>query len=99
MEIKRGKYKGKKITFASSNRIDELRKVADEFMFEVFEYCAGEYLISDESTLEDFIALESGNVEPIWKCIENCYGIRDKDVSSNKLVDIISEIDNRKNLH
>ncbi len=38
MKIKRGPHKGKEITFASSSRVEELREVADEFMFEIFEY-------------------------------------------------------------
>ena len=98
MEIKRGRYRGKKITFASSSRVDVLREVADEFMFEVFEFSAGEYLITDESSFTDFTEMGSADVSPIWQRIEDHYGIRANDVSSDRLVDIFSEICGRRNL-
>ena len=97
MEIRRGRFKGKKITFASSSRIDELREVADEFMFEIFEFGAGEYLITDESSLLDFTEMGSSDVSPIWRRIEDHYGIRAKDVSSDRLIYIFSKIDGRRN--
>jgi len=99
VEIKRGRYRGKKITFASSSRVDELREIADEFMFEVFDFSAGEYLISDESSLLDFTEMGSADVSSIWQRIEDHYGIRAKDLSSDKLVDIFSEISGRRNPH
>lgn len=98
MEIKRGPFRGKKITFAASSRVEELRDLADEFMFEIFEFSAGEYLISDESSLLDFTDMESADVSQIWQRIEKHYGIRAEDVSSNNLVDIFSEIYGRRNL-
>lgn len=98
MEIKRGPFRGKKITFAASSRVEELRDLADEFMFEIFEFSAGEYLIFDESSLLDFTDMESADVSQIWQRIEKHYGIRAEDVSSNNLVDIFSEIYGRRNL-
>ena len=92
MEIKRGRYKGKKISFASSSRVDILREIANEFMLEIFEFSVGDYLITDESCLSDFTEMGSADVSPIWQRIEDHYGIRANDVSSDRLVDIFSEI-------
>lgn len=52
--LTRGPFKGKKITFASTERIEEFKEIASEFMREIFDLLPGEYLISDESDLHDF---------------------------------------------
>ena len=80
MEIKRGRFKGKKVVFATSSRIDAIREFADEFMFEVFDFDAGEYLISDESILLDFTEIGSGDVSQIWQSISSRYGVYADDV-------------------
>ena len=53
-EFKRGAFKDKKVTYASTDRMEEHRRVADDFMMEVFDFLSGEYLITDESSLRDF---------------------------------------------
>ena len=47
--IRAGLFKGKKITFASTDQVEAFKPIADEFMFRVFELEPGEYVISDES--------------------------------------------------
>lgn len=49
--IRHGPLKGKRITFASTERIETLKGIAEEFMSRVFELEPGDYLISDESDL------------------------------------------------
>jgi hypothetical protein len=59
----------KKIEFASSDRIEEFRRVADDFMLEIFDFVPGEYLITDESSLRDFTEFGSSETAPIWSRI------------------------------
>jgi len=98
MKLKYGPHAGKEIEFASTSRIEEIQEIADEFMFEIFDYDAGEYLISDESILSDFTEFGTTSMSPIWKRIEDHYGISEKDVTSEKLVDIFLEIQGRRHL-
>jgi hypothetical protein len=95
---KRGPFKGKTIKFASADRIEEFRGVADEFMLEIFNFLPGEYLITDESSLPDFTELGSSDTSPIWSRITERYAIERTDVPSERLVDIFAEIQARKNL-
>jgi hypothetical protein len=64
-KFKRGALKGKKIEFASSERIEEFRGVADDFMLEIFDFLPGEYLITDESSLPDFTEMGSAHVSDL----------------------------------
>ena len=90
--------KDKKIEFASSNRIEEFRHVADDFMLEIFDFVPGEYLITDESSLRDFTEVGSSDTAPVWSRITKVYEIERADVPSERLVDLFAEIEARRHL-
>ena len=93
-----GRFKGKKITFASTERIEEFAQLAQDFMERVFDLEPGEYLISDESDVLDFTEMGSSDTSEIWKRIEKIYGIARADVGPGRLVDILTHITRAKNL-
>lgn len=97
--IRRGRFKGKKVTFASRERIDEFTQLAEEFMERIFDFEPGEYLITDESDVRDFTGMGSSDTSEIWKRIDDVYGIVSADVRSGRLVDIFREIAQRRNRH
>src|SRR3990172_2056622 len=80
--ITRGRFKGKKITFASTERIEEFTQLADDFMEKVFDLEPGEYLITDESDVLDFTEMASSDTSEIWHRIEAIYGVALADVGS-----------------
>ena len=88
--IKSGSLKGKTIAYAPTDRIEEFRRVADDFMLEIFDLLPGEYLITDESSLRDFTDSGSSETSQIWDCITRLYAIRRADVPSEILVDIFA---------
>ncbi len=96
--IFRGRLKGQKITYAATDRIDEFRLIASEFMDEIFELMPGEYLISDESDVRDFTDFGSSDTSGIWERIMDVYGFKQSDVDSSSLVNIFAEIARRRNL-
>ena len=96
--IKRGAFRGKKITYASTDRVEEFRKLAGEFMMEVFDFLPGDYLITDESSLRDFTDFASSDTSPLWRRITEIYGVGKADVSSERLVDIFTEIQARRSV-
>ena len=96
--LKRGPFKGKKITYASTERIEEFRDIASEFVCEIFDLLPGEYLISDESDLDDFTEIGSSDTSQIWKRITETYGLVLSDVESERLVSIFIQIARRRNL-
>jgi hypothetical protein len=94
-EIKRGAYKGKKVTYASTDRMEDFRGLADDFMMEVFDFLPGDYLITDESSLRDFTEFASSDTSPIWVRIAEIYAIGKADVPSERLVDTFAEVRRR----
>jgi hypothetical protein len=90
--------KDKKIDFPSSDRIEQFRRIADDFMLEIFDFVPGEYLITDESSLRDFTEFGSSDTAPIWSRITKVYAIERTDVPSEKLVDLFAQIEARRNL-
>jgi len=96
--ITRGRFVDKKITFASTERIEDFRQLASDFMGQVFDFLPSEYLISDESDLLDFTDMGSSDTSEIWKRITEIYGVSLADVESERLVNIFTEITRRRNL-
>ena len=94
----RGRFKGKKITYASTERIEEFARLASDFMGQVFDYLPGEYLISDESDVRDFSEMGSSDTSEIWNRITEIYGVSLADVGSGRLVNIFAEITRRRNV-
>jgi len=90
--------KDKKIEFASSDRIEQFRRIADDFMLEIFDFVPGEYLITDESSLHDFTEFGASDTAPIWSRITKVYAIERTDVPSERLVDLFAQIEARRHL-
>lgn len=97
-EIKRGAFKGKKVTYASTDRLEDFRKLADEFMMEIFDFLPGDYVITDESCLRDFAEFASSDTASIWHRITEIYAIGKADAPSEKLIDVFEAIRTRRNV-
>jgi hypothetical protein len=97
-KFKRGAFKGKSVTYAPTDRVEEYRRVADDFMMEVFDFLPGDYLITDESSLRDFTDFASSDTSPVWCRITEIYRIEKADVPSERLVDIFAAIRTRRNI-
>ncbi len=96
--ISRGRFKGKKITFSSTERIEEFAQIASEFMEEIFDLLPGDYVISDESDVRDFTEMRTSDTSEIWKRINEVYGLEQSDIGSSRFVNIFAEIDRRRNI-
>jgi hypothetical protein len=95
--VSRGRFKGKKITFASTARVEEFAQIASEFMGEIFDLSPGQYAISDESDIRDFTEMGSSDTSEIWTRIREVYGVGNSEAASGRLVDIFVEIARRRN--
>ena len=94
--IQKGPFKGKRITFASTERIAGFAQISGEFMEEICDLMPGEYLISDESDLRDFTHMGSSDTSALWARITSYYGIEEIEVGSGRFVDIFSVIARRR---
>jgi hypothetical protein len=96
--ISRGRFKGKNITFASTDLIDEFNQIACEFMGNIFDFLPGEYLITDESDISDFTEFGSSDTSEIWKKIMDVYGFDESEIGSGRFAKIFAEIARRRNI-
>ena len=94
--IKNGPLKGKKIEFASTSGIELFQAIAEEFMLRIFKFEAGEYLITDESSLSDFTGVDDMESADILERITEVYGIDVSDLRSGRLLEIFVRIHERE---
>jgi hypothetical protein len=93
------RFKGKTITYASTERIEAFIQLSNEFMEKIFDLEPGEYVISDESDLLDFTDFGSSDTTETWKRITEVYGVSLADVGSERFVNIFTVIAQRRNVH
>lgn len=94
--IPAGYFKGKKITIADTDRVEEHREISGEFMAEIFDLSPGEYLISDESSLRDFVSFDQDRAHELWAQVAARYAVNEAAVGTDRLVDIFDAIARRR---
>ncbi len=93
--IPAGARAGKKIAFAPTEEVEAREDLASQFMSTIFGLDSGDYAISDESELFDFIPLDEGTDDDVWERIQLVYGLTRLDVGSGCLIRIFKAIENR----
>jgi len=94
-----GTFAGKKITIASTDEVEANVDVASEFMSSIFELEPGDYAMSDESDILDFMPFDELSTDEVWSRIKKRYGVALADVGSGRLVDIFKAITARRGTH
>ena len=87
------------MVLAPTDTIEQFAEIISAFMFDVFDLMPGEYLLTDEALLSDFVEFGQSDTSKIWNRIQVEYGFIREDVDSEALVDIFQEIRSRANLH
>ncbi len=90
--IPSGPLKGKRIELAPTDELDMFRSFADEFMQEIFCMEPGSYLITDESSLRDFLGVDDLELVDIHRKIREVYGVDVSNIVSVNLVEIFARI-------
>jgi len=94
--IPSGPFKGKKIEFAPTTRVDTLLDISEDFMKKIFNFEPEQYLISDESSLFDFKGLDETELTDIQKKIQDVYDLDVSDIASGNLLEIFMRIHRSK---
>lgn len=93
--IRSGPFKGKKVELASTEGIQSFRDLAEQFMSVIFDLEPGVYLITDESSLTDFVGVEDLELDHILSKIDDLYGVDVSDVERGNLLKIFDKIHGR----
>ena len=91
-----GPFKGKRIEMASTAGIEMFQEIAEDFMLRIFGFEAGDYLITDESSLRDFKGVEEMELTDIHRRIRSVYGLDVSDLKSGKLLEIFIRVHQRQ---
>jgi len=97
--LRRGVLVGKKITFAATDEVNSSGDLVAEFMLSIFELGPGDYAVSDESDILDFMPIDERATDDVWHRIMQRYGVTLADVGSGRLVDILGKIAARRGTH
>ncbi|MCH7760390.1 hypothetical protein IIA15_03175 [candidate division TA06 bacterium] len=95
-EFESGPFKGKKIKFASSTGVDMLIDISEDLMKRIFGFDSGEYLITDESSLQDFTGVDDMELLDIQTKIREVYDLDVSDIEPGNLVEIFMRIHRNK---
>ncbi len=90
--IPSGPFKGKKIEFAPTTGVDMFLDISEDFMKKIFNFEPEEFLISDESSLFDFMGLDEMELTDIQKKIRDVYNLDVSDIASGNLLEIFMRI-------
>jgi hypothetical protein len=91
-----GTFAGKKITIADTEGVDAHAEIASEFIRTIFDFEPGDYVISDESDILDFMSFDESDTSDVWRRIERAYGLTQVEVGSGRLVQIFRAISGRR---
>jgi len=92
----KGLSRGKRVELAATTGIERFDDVAEEFMLNVFGFEAGEYLITDLSSLLDFVGVDDMELVDTLSRIRNVYGLDVADLPSGNLIEIFKRLDERR---
>ena len=91
--IRNGPVKGKRVELASTTGIESLDNIAEDFMLNVLGFEAGEYLITDLSSLHDFVGVDDMECADILARIRDVYRLDVADLPSGNLLEIFKRLD------
>lgn len=91
--IPSGPFKGKRIEMAPTTGVDVFADIVEGFMERILGFEPGEYLITDESTLTDFIGLaDEAKLGDLQQRIRDEYGVEVADLQSGNLLEIFMRL-------
>ena len=89
--VRKGPLKGKRVELATTG-INALETIAEDFMLKIFGFNLGQYLITDLSSLYDFIGVDDLEASDIHARIRAAYGLDLADLPNGNLLEILNRV-------
>ena len=90
--LRTGPFKGKRVEFASTARIETFEEIAEDFMLRIFGFEPGHYLITHLSSLHDFVGVDDMKLVDILARIRNVYRLDVADLPTGHLLEIFRKL-------
>jgi hypothetical protein len=94
-----GPFQGKRFEIAPSTGVEMFVDIAEEFMERILGFEPGDYLITDESSLLDFLGLDADadtELAALQQKIREEYEVEISDLPNGNLLEIFMRIHRRK---
>lgn len=90
--LRKGPFKGKRVEMASTTGIQTFDEVAEDFMLTLFGFDPGQYLITDLSSLHDFVGVDAMEIGDMLTRIREAYGLDVADLPNVNLIEIFRRL-------
>lgn len=94
--IRKDRFKGKRVEFASTAGIETFEEIAEDFMLEIFGFQPRRYLITDLSSLHDFVGVDDMEVVDMLARIRDVCQLDVADISSGHLLEIVRRLNEQE---
>ncbi|MBI4263102.1 MAG: hypothetical protein HY657_01895 [Acidobacteria bacterium] len=94
--LRKGPLKGKRIEFAPTAGIEAFEEITEDFMLNIFGFEPGQYLITDLSSLHDFVGVDDMEVVDMLARIREVYGLDLADLPNANLLEIVRRLDGHR---
>ena len=94
--LRKGPFKGKRVEFASTAGVETFADIAEDFMLDVFGFELGHYLITDLSSLHDFVGVDDMELVDILARIRDVYELDVADLRSGNLLEIFRRLNEQQ---
>jgi hypothetical protein len=90
--LRKGPFKGKRVELASTTGIQTFDEIAEDFMLTLFGFDPGQYLITDLSSLHDFVGVDDMEIGDMLTRIREVYGLDVADLPNGNLLEIFRRL-------
>ncbi len=90
--VRKGPLKGKRVEVAPTEGIAALDAIAADFMLAVWGLDRGEYLITDLSSVYDFVGVRGMTAADINAKVHDVYGLDLADVRDGNLLEVFNRL-------
>ncbi len=94
--LRNGPFKGKRVELASTTGIQTFDEIAEDFMLTLFGFDPGQYLITDLSSLDDFVGVDDMEIGDMLTRIREVYGLDVADLPDGNLLEIFRRLHEHK---
>ena len=90
--LRKGPFKGKRVECTPTTGVETLENIAEDFMVEIFGLEPGNYLITDLSSLHDFVGVDEMEIGDMLTRIRAAYGLDVADLPNGNLLEIFRRL-------
>jgi hypothetical protein len=90
--VRKGPFKGKRVELASTTGVRTFEEIAEDFMLTLFGFDSGQYLITDLSSLHDFVGVDDMEIGDMLVRIRDAYALDVADLPNGNLLEIFRRL-------